>query len=61
MTDAPPTVAQIDEALLSTTEAFRRATTRGDILEADAWWNRLDELLDMRLALPLQRPPALPY
>lgn len=46
------TVTEVDAALLATSEAFRRATTRGDILEADAWWNRLNELLDMRLALP---------
>ena len=51
-------VDDIDLRLTATTEAFKDAIERGDLDAADALQQDLDDLLDQRLHIPLQRGQA---
>jgi iron uptake system EfeUOB component EfeO/EfeM len=51
-------VEEVDRRLTATTNAFHDAIDRGDLEAADVLYAELDDLLDQRLHLPLQREQA---
>ena len=54
-TTAPSDVAECDRRLLSAYAAYVLAIDNNDALQADLAYSLMDELLDQRIHIPLQR------